>query len=49
MFVDSLRRRFDYYLGKAEVVIYSVLAALLAVSIALLRRYAPLSKDLPEL
>jgi hypothetical protein len=32
MVEDRLRRRFDYYLGKAEIVIYSVLAALLAVT-----------------
>ena len=29
---DRLRRRFDYYLGKTEIVIYSVLAVLLAVT-----------------
>ena len=32
MVEDRLRRRFDYYLGKTEIVIYSVLAALLAVT-----------------
>ena len=31
MVEDRLRRHFDYYLGKAEIVIYSVLAVLLAV------------------
>jgi uncharacterized membrane protein (DUF373 family) len=29
---DKLRRHFDYYLGKTEIVIYSVLAVLLAVT-----------------
>ena len=29
---DKLRRHFDYYLGKAEVVVYSVLALLLAIA-----------------
>ena len=29
---ESLRRHFDYYLGKTEMVIYSVLALLLAVT-----------------
>lgn len=29
---DRLRRHFDYYLGKTEVVVYSVLAALLGVT-----------------
>jgi uncharacterized membrane protein (DUF373 family) len=29
---DRLRHRFDYYLGKTEVVIYSILAVLLAVT-----------------
>jgi hypothetical protein len=29
---DRLRSRFDYYLGKTEVVIYSALALLLAVT-----------------
>jgi uncharacterized membrane protein (DUF373 family) len=32
MVEDTLRRRFDYYLGKTEIVIYSVLALLLAVT-----------------
>jgi hypothetical protein len=32
MVEDRLRRRFDYYLGKTEVVVYSVLAALLGVT-----------------
>src|ERR1700676_99229 len=32
MVEDRLRRRFDYYLGKTEIVIYSVLAVLLAVT-----------------
>jgi len=32
MVEDRLRRHFDYYLGKTEVVIYSVLAVLLAVT-----------------
>ena len=32
MVEDRLRRHFDYYLGKTEIVIYSVLAALLAVT-----------------
>ena len=32
MVEDRLRRRFDYYLGKTEIVIYSVLALLLAVT-----------------
>ena len=32
MVEDKIRRRFDYYLGKTEVVIYSVLAVLLAVT-----------------
>src|SRR2546427_3554660 len=32
MVEDKLRRRFDYYLGKTEIVIYSVLAVLLAVT-----------------
>jgi len=29
---DKLRRHFDYYLGKTEIVIYSILAVLLAVT-----------------
>src|SRR6202041_3782557 len=32
MVEDRLRGRFDYYLGKTEIVIYSVLALLLAVT-----------------
>jgi len=32
MVEDKLRRHFDYYLGKTEIVIYSVLAVLLAVT-----------------
>ena len=32
MVEDRLRRHFDYYLGKTEIVIYSVLALLLAVT-----------------
>ena len=32
MVESALRRHFDYYLGKTEVVIYSVLAVLLAVT-----------------
>jgi len=32
MVEDRLRRHFDYYLGKTEIVIYSVLAVLLAVT-----------------
>jgi len=32
MVEDRLRRQFDYYLGKTEIVIYSVLAVLLAVT-----------------
>jgi hypothetical protein len=32
MVEDRLRRHFDYYLGQTEVVIYSVLAVLLAVT-----------------
>src|SRR6202046_1252928 len=32
MVEGRLRRRFDYYLGKTEIVIYSVLALLLAVT-----------------
>src|SRR6202166_4567842 len=32
MVEDRLRHRFDYYLGKTEIVIYSVLAVLLAVT-----------------
>ncbi len=32
MVEDRLRHHFDYYLGKTEIVIYSVLAALLAVT-----------------
>ena len=32
MVEERLRRRFDYYLGKTEIVIYSVLALLLAVT-----------------
>jgi uncharacterized membrane protein (DUF373 family) len=32
MVEDKLRHHFDYYLGKTEVVIYSVLAVLLAVT-----------------
>src|ERR1700691_2544611 len=32
MVEGRLRRRFDYYLGKTEIVIYSVLAVLLAVT-----------------
>jgi hypothetical protein len=32
MVEDRIRRHFDYYLGKIEVVIYSVLAVLLAVT-----------------
>ena len=32
MVEDRLRRHFDYYLGKTEVVIYSVLAVLLGVT-----------------
>ena len=32
MVEDRLRRHFDYYLGKTEIVIYSVLAVLLAVA-----------------
>ena len=32
MLEDKLRRHFDHYLGKTEVVIYSVLAVLLALS-----------------
>jgi uncharacterized membrane protein (DUF373 family) len=32
MVEDRLRRHFDYYLGKTEIVIYSVLATLLAVT-----------------
>jgi hypothetical protein len=32
MVEDKLRRHFDYYLGKTEVLIYSILAVLLAVT-----------------
>ena len=32
MVEDRLRHHFDYYLGKAEVVVYSVLALLLAIT-----------------
>jgi hypothetical protein len=32
MIEDRLRRHFDHYLGKAEVVVYSVLALLLAIT-----------------
>src|SRR6266403_1239061 len=32
MVEDKLRRHFDYYLGKTEIVIYSILAVLLAVT-----------------
>jgi uncharacterized membrane protein (DUF373 family) len=32
MVEDRLRRHFDYYLGKTEILIYSVLAVLLAVT-----------------
>src|ERR1700722_1718949 len=32
MVADRFRRHFDYHLGKTEIVIYSVLAALLAVT-----------------
>ena len=32
MVEDKLRRRFDYYLRKTEIVIYSILAMLLAVT-----------------
>src|SRR2546422_3148581 len=32
MLEDKLRRHFDHYLGKTEVVIYSILAVLLAVT-----------------
>ncbi len=32
MVEDRLRHHFDYYLGKTEIVIYSVLAVLLAVT-----------------
>ncbi len=32
MVEDRLRHHFDYYLGKAEVVVYSVLAILLAIT-----------------
>jgi uncharacterized membrane protein (DUF373 family) len=32
MVEERLRRRFDYYLGKTEIVIYSVLALMLAVT-----------------
>jgi uncharacterized membrane protein (DUF373 family) len=32
MVEDRLRRHFDYYLGKTEIVIYSVLAVLLAIT-----------------
>ena len=32
MVEDRIRRHFDYYLGKAEVVVYSVLALLLAIA-----------------
>ncbi len=32
MVEDRLRRHFDYCLGKTEIVIYSVLAVLLAVT-----------------
>jgi uncharacterized membrane protein (DUF373 family) len=32
MVEDKLRRRFDYYLRKTEIVIYSILAVLLAVT-----------------
>jgi hypothetical protein len=32
MVEDRLRRHFDHYLGKAEVVVYSVLALLLAIT-----------------
>src|SRR6202040_4348063 len=32
MVADRLRRHFDYYLGRTEIVIYCVLAALLAVT-----------------
>ena len=45
MVEDRLRRRFDYYLGKTEIVIYSVLALLLAVTAFALR--ANISETLP--
>jgi len=32
MVEDKLRRRFDYYLRKTEIVIYSILAVMLAVT-----------------
>jgi hypothetical protein len=33
MVEDRLRHHFDYYLGKTEIVIYSILAVLLAVTV----------------
>jgi hypothetical protein len=33
MVEDRLRHHFDYYLGKAEVAIYSILALLLSVTV----------------
>jgi hypothetical protein len=32
MVEDRLRRHFDYYLGKTEVMVYSVLALLLVIT-----------------
>ena len=33
MVEDRLRHHFDYYLGKTDIVIYSILAVLLAVTV----------------
>ena len=45
MVEDRLRHHFDYYLGKTEIVIYSVLAVLLAVTALCHRNRGPNTVD----